>query len=91
MGQVWLETCSQSSGNDSFGTVTGCHISANNMPVWCLWFDSGHEKEILLFYQTLEPTQSPIQCVTGSLSPRVKQSGHEADQAPPSAAYIKNV
>jgi hypothetical protein len=56
---------------------------------------SGHEQEIFPFLQHSRPdvrsSQPPIQRVTGPLSPRVKRSEREADQAPPSVAYIKNV
>jgi hypothetical protein len=37
----------------------------------------------------LGPTQPPIQCVTGSLSQRVKGPRSEADLSPPSSAKIK--
>jgi hypothetical protein len=39
----------------------------------------------------LGPTQLPIQCVPGALSPGVKRLGREADHIPPSTAEVKNV
>jgi hypothetical protein len=39
----------------------------------------------------LGPTQPPIEGVSGALSLRVKQLGHEADHLPPSSAEVKNV
>jgi hypothetical protein len=39
---------------------------------------------------TLGPTQPPIQCVPGALSPGVKRLGREADHSPPSSAEVKN-
>jgi hypothetical protein len=38
----------------------------------------------------LEPTQPPMQCVPGALSPRVKWPGHEADHTSASSAEIRN-
>jgi hypothetical protein len=37
----------------------------------------------------LRPTQSPIQSVTGALSPWVKRPGREADHSPPTSAEVK--
>jgi hypothetical protein len=39
---------------------------------------------------TLGHTQPPIQCVSGTLSPGLKQPGREADHTPPSTAEVKN-
>jgi hypothetical protein len=39
---------------------------------------------------TLGPTQPPIQCIQGALSPEVKQAGYEADHSPASSAEVKN-
>jgi hypothetical protein len=39
---------------------------------------------------TLGPTQPPIQWVFGTISPGIKQPGHEADHSPPSSAEVKN-
>jgi hypothetical protein len=36
------------------------------------------------------PTQSPIQCVPGAISPGVKRLGPEADHPHPSSAKVKN-
>jgi hypothetical protein len=38
----------------------------------------------------LEPTQPPIQWVSGALSPEVKRPGREADYSLPSSAKVKN-
>jgi hypothetical protein len=38
----------------------------------------------------LGPTQPPIQCVQGALSPGIKRPGREADHSPPSNAEVKN-
>jgi hypothetical protein len=38
----------------------------------------------------LRLTQCPVKWVPGTLSPGVKQLGHEGDQSPPSIAKIKN-
>jgi hypothetical protein len=38
----------------------------------------------------LEPTQPPIQWVSGALSLGVKRPGREADHSPPSSAEVKN-
>jgi hypothetical protein len=55
-----------------------------------LGFGSRRGVEISLFIRTaLRPTQPPIQCVTGALSPRVKRPGREPDRSPPSSAEIK--
>jgi hypothetical protein len=55
-------------------------------------FDFQHCK-IFLFSTTrrptLGPTQSPIQSVAGTLSPRVKRQGGEADHSPLSTAEVK--
>jgi hypothetical protein len=48
-------------------------------------FDALHTR------QALEPTQPPIRCVAGALSPWGKQSGREADHSPPSDAELKNL
>jgi hypothetical protein len=37
----------------------------------------------------LEPTQPPIQWVSGALSPGVKRPGREVDHSPPSGAEVK--
>jgi hypothetical protein len=37
----------------------------------------------------LGPTQPPIQCVPGALSPGVKRLGREVDHSPPSSAEVK--
>jgi hypothetical protein len=39
---------------------------------------------------TLGPTQPPIQCEPGALSPEIKRLGREADHSPPSSAEVKN-
>jgi hypothetical protein len=39
----------------------------------------------------LEPTQPPIQWVSGPLSLRVKRPDREADHSPPSSAEVKNL
>jgi hypothetical protein len=36
------------------------------------------------------PTQTPIQWVTGALSPGVKWQGRDADHSPTSSAEVKN-
>jgi len=41
------------------------------------------------FRLALEPTQPPIQWVTGALFLWVKRPGHEADRSPPSDAEVK--
>jgi hypothetical protein len=38
----------------------------------------------------LGPTKSPVHLVSGALSLRVKQPGHEANLSPPSSAEFKN-
>jgi hypothetical protein len=38
----------------------------------------------------LEPTQPPIQWISGALSIGVKRPGREADHSPPSSAEVKN-
>jgi hypothetical protein len=38
-----------------------------------------------------EPTQPPIQCVPGTLSPGVKRQGREADYSPPASAEAKKM
>jgi hypothetical protein len=38
----------------------------------------------------LGPTQPPIKWVPGTLTPGVKQLGHEAEHSPPSSAKVKN-
>jgi len=38
----------------------------------------------------LEPMQPAFQCVTESLSPRVKRPGREAHRLPPSSAEVEN-
>jgi hypothetical protein len=38
----------------------------------------------------LRPTQPPIQCVLGTLSPGVKQPGCEVDHSPPPSVEVKN-
>jgi hypothetical protein len=35
------------------------------------------------------PTQPPIQCVPGALSPGVKRPGREVDHTPPTSAEVK--
>jgi hypothetical protein len=45
----------------------------------------------LLSRLALGPTQSPIQWVTAVLSPRVKQSGREADHLPPTSAEVRGL
>jgi hypothetical protein len=39
---------------------------------------------------SLKPTQSPIQWVSGALSPEVKRPGSKSDHSPPSSAEVKN-
>jgi hypothetical protein len=39
---------------------------------------------------SLGPTQPPIQCITGALSPGVKRPEREADHSPPTGAEVKN-
>jgi len=43
------------------------------------------------FRLALEPTQPPIQWVTGALFPQVKWLGCEANHSPPISAKVKNV
>jgi hypothetical protein len=38
----------------------------------------------------LGPTQTPIQCVRGALSPGIKRPVREADYSPPTSAEVKN-
>jgi hypothetical protein len=38
----------------------------------------------------VEPTQPLTQCVSGSVSPVIKQPGHDADHSPPSSAKVKS-
>jgi hypothetical protein len=56
-------------------------------------FDS-RQRKILMFSTasrpTLGPSQPPIQCVTGAISPGVMRSGREADHSPPCSAEVKN-
>jgi len=44
-----------------------------------------------MFRPVLGPTQPPIQCIPGALTPGVKLPGHAADHSPPSGAKVKNV
>jgi hypothetical protein len=57
-------------------------------------FDSQQRQEILLYStvsrQAVEPTQPPIQQVSGALSLGVKKLGHEADHSPPSNSAVKS-
>jgi hypothetical protein len=50
--------------------------------------------KIFLFYVTsrpaVGPTQPPIQCVPGAVSPGVKRQGREADHSSASSAEVKN-
>jgi hypothetical protein len=39
----------------------------------------------------LGPTQPPIQWVTGTLSPEVRQPGREGDHSPPINAEVKKI
>jgi hypothetical protein len=59
-----------------------------------LGFDSWQGLGIFLFTTAsrtaLEPTQPPIQWVTGTLSLELKQRGREADHLPPTSAKVKN-
>jgi hypothetical protein len=40
---------------------------------------------------TLGPSQSPIQWISGALSPGVKRPGREADRSSPTSVEVKNV
>jgi len=44
----------------------------------------------IAFRSALWPIQTPIQMVTGVISPGVKRPGRESDHLPPSRAYVKN-
>jgi hypothetical protein len=61
--------------------------------IGALWFDSRRGLGIFLFITAsrtaLEPTQPPIQWVSGVLSLGVKRPGREADHLPPSSAEVK--
>jgi hypothetical protein len=37
------------------------------------------------------PTQPPLQCVPGALSPGIKWQGREADHSPPASAKVKKM
>jgi hypothetical protein len=53
---------------------------------------SGRSKFLLYFTASifaLGPTQPPIQCVPGTLSPEVDRKRREADHSPPSSAEVK--
>jgi hypothetical protein len=62
-------------------------------PIEVLGFDSRRRLGIFLFTTAsrtvLEPTQPPIQWVSGAVSLGVKRPGREADHSPPSSAEVK--
>jgi hypothetical protein len=51
-------------------------------------FNSWKRQEVFLF--AMGPTQPPVQCVLGAVSPEVKWLGCEADHSPPSSIKAKN-
>lgn len=55
---------------------------------------SGIRQETFLFFEVsrmvLEPTQPPIQQVSGALSPELKLLENTADHSPPPSAKFKN-
>jgi hypothetical protein len=44
----------------------------------------------IFLFSTAGPTQPPIECVPGAISPGVKRQRREADHSPPSSAEVKN-
>jgi hypothetical protein len=55
----------------------------------CVLFNMSLDFLLLASSTALEPTQPPIQGLTGALSLRVKRPEHEADHSPPSSAEAK--
>jgi hypothetical protein len=47
-------------------------------------------RQATAYKPALKPTQPPIQCVLGPLSPEVRQLGNEVDYSPPPSAEVKN-
>jgi hypothetical protein len=75
------------SRDSSVGVATRLHVGRPG-------FDSLQGKEIFLYStvsrSVLGPTQLPIRCVLGAISPGVKRPGREVDQSPPSSTEVKN-
>jgi hypothetical protein len=75
------------SWDSSVGIATGCGLDD-----WVMGFDSRRGLVIFLFDMSrpaLEPTQPPVQWVSGALPLGVKRPGREADRSPLFSAEIK--
>jgi hypothetical protein len=53
-------------------------------------FPAGVKFFFIASREALKSTQSPVQCIPGALSHRIKLLGRETDHSPPTSAEVKN-
>jgi hypothetical protein len=74
--------------NISVGIATGYMLDGPEIAVQCL--AAARDFSRLHSVET-GPTQTPLQWVSGSISPGAKRQGREADHSPPSSVEVENV
>jgi hypothetical protein len=78
------------SQDSSVGIATGYGLGDRGVGV----LSPDRVKNFLSFTSSrpaLGPTQTPVQWVTGALTPGVKRPGREADHSPPTSTEVKKM